>query len=170
VAVHELASDARLAWSPRWTLVPEVEVGPRDVDYARRQRERAAQEKVQEAQWKAEAEAAWARVARQQAEQEAQRARPMDFSRYRGQGSPTDMELRAADALVGWGGATTEADVRAACAAGPSIMEPAPGAREFRHAMPMTGLPCVTARGAAVCGCGFYRMTWTTAEVAQDAP
>jgi hypothetical protein len=87
----------------------------------------------------------------------------MDFSRYRRQGEPTTAEILKADRRVGWGGATTAADVLAARAAGPPMMEPPPGTRVFRHAIAKSGRTCVTGMGAGRCDCGFYRMTWTEA-------
>jgi hypothetical protein len=127
-----------------------------DVEYAAAQRKALAERLAREARWREEAKAATARHrAAEPAKSVAIRARAeMDFSRYRGQlgSAPTASP-------------TTEADVRAARAAGPPMMEPPPGTRVFRHAIAKSGLTCVTGMGARRCDCGFYRMTWTEAEV-----
>lgn len=182
--MQELQWDAGLAWSPVWTLVPEVFQASRaDADPATRQREVEAINRKLEAEAHAGAEAAYARAMREQAarqraedtqrwreaeqrrqsEAKSERIRaqrgPMDFSRYGGQFGPTAAEIADAEARVGF--ATTEADVREARAAGPVLMGPPPGSRDFKHAMPITGVPCVSTRGAPQCPCGFYRLTWT---------
>jgi hypothetical protein len=149
-AVRELEWDAALAWSPLWTLVPEPVPTAADVEYATAQRKALAERLAREARWREEAR----HRAAEHAKSAAIRARAeMDFSRYRGQlgSAPT----------ASW--PTTEADVRAARAAGPPMMEPPPGTRVFRHAIAKSGLTCVTEMGALRCDCGFYRMTWTEA-------
>jgi multidrug efflux pump subunit AcrA (membrane-fusion protein) len=189
-AVQELQWDAGLAWSPLWTLVPDVEPPHADVDAGTRQRElheldgkleaerkaAAERQRVQDERERRRIERERATRARVAAEQRARAARAraesaaksermraqrgsMDFSRYGGQFGPTAAEIADAEARVG--SATTEADVRAARAAGPVMMEPPPGSRDFKHAMPITGVPCVSAWGAPQCPCGFYRLTWT---------
>jgi hypothetical protein len=143
----------------------------RDRDWHRRQIE-SDQRRAAEAQAETRVRKA-AATARHRAAEHAKsaaiRARTeMDFSRYRGQlgSAPTASEIVSVQAaLDGWQpGPTTEADVRAAHAAGSPMMEPPPGTREFRHAMAVTGLTCTTPQGTARCQCGFYRMTWTEAE------
>lgn len=169
-AARELEWDAGLAWSPLWTLVPEPMPTAADVTYAAAQKKVLAERLAREARWREEAKAATARHrAAEPAKSAAIRARgEMDFSRYRGQlgSAPTASEIGSVqEALAGWqAGPTTEADVRAARAAGPPMMEPPPGTRVFRHAIAKSGLTCVTAVGALRCDCGFYRMTWTEAE------
>jgi hypothetical protein len=164
-AVRELEWDAALAWSPLWTLVPEPVPTTADVEYAAAQRKALAERLAREARWREEAR----HRAAEHAKSAAIRARAeMDFSRYRGQlgSAPTASEIGSVpEALAGMQPrATTEADVRAARAAGPPMMEPPPGTRVFRHAIAKSGLTCVTEMGALRCDCGFYRMTWTEAE------
>jgi hypothetical protein len=177
--VRELEWEAALAWSPLWTLVPEMfQASQADADPATRQREAEAINRKIEAEahakamreqatrQRAEAQQRWREAEqRRQVEAKSERIRAqrgsMDFSRYGGQFGPTAAEIADAEARVG--SATTEADVRAAHAAGPPMMEPPPGTRVFRHAIAKSGRTCVTGMGAGRCDCGFYRMTWTEA-------
>jgi hypothetical protein len=149
-AVHELTWDAGLAWSPIWTLVPDVgEASQADVDYATRQQRARELDLQLQAEWKAQAEAAKARVERDRAAQK----RVAAANRAR--------EARLQAETVGHRDWQRSAPIMPT---EPVAMEPVPGAREFRHAMPVSGQTCITERGAAQCRCGFYRMTWTHIE------
>jgi hypothetical protein len=143
-AVRELQGEAELAWSPLWTLVPEPETNSADVDYAARERKRLVARHVQEARWRAENE-----------------ARRLEYQhlleKLRRDSEAKSAAIRAIrhvdESPPVWGPPE------------PPMMEPPPGTQVFRHAIAESGLTCGTAVGAARCDCGFYRMTWTEAEV-----
>jgi hypothetical protein len=145
--VQALQWDAGLAWSPLWTLVPDLNPGldatPAELEYATRERKRLALERLREARWRAH-------VAVLQRERKAaarQHARQVAFREAARVAQP------AADAEPPiWGPLE------------PPMMEPPPGTRVFRHAIAESGATCITACGAIRCQCGFYRMTWTWAD------
>jgi hypothetical protein len=147
-AVQALQWDAGLAWSPLWTLVPEPDASPADVEYAVRERKRIAARRAQEARWRAENAALRREQDAAQRRAEAAREREAAFRRA------YILAQRAADeGPPVWGPPE------------PPMMEPPPGTRMFRHAIAESRLTCVTGVGALRCDCGFYRMTWTEGEV-----
>jgi hypothetical protein len=143
-AVQALQWDAGLAWSPLWTLVPEPDASPADIEFAARERKRWAAARAREARWQAEA------AARRREDKAAALRAQAAYERDTAFRRAAILALRAADdGPPIWGPPL------------PPMMEPPPGTAVFRHAIAESGATCATADGAPRCSCGFYRMTWT---------
>jgi hypothetical protein len=160
-AVQALQWDAGLAWSPLWTLVPEPDASPADLDYAARERKRLDARLAEEAKWRAEEPARRRAQAAFQREQAAVRREQAAVQQRSREARSRESAFRQASLVA------QPAEDGGPPIWGPSLppmMEPPPGTAVFRHAIAESGATCATASGAARCQCGFYRMTWTVAD------